>query len=374
VKLQKHIIFDGRFLAKNEPSGIRRDSEAFLEEFLKNEWSIQILGFRGMTETSELVARNSELLTRSSLFLETFKAAAFRMQVEIRDTNPSFFFQSQISPIKVKNQTVTLPRVIRVHDVFPITNPEWFTKKAVLNFKAGIYSLTERDTFIVNSKYTREKLLNVVAKRIDPGNIEIVPCKLPNFASTKPCSLCMICSGGVSIPQEYLLAVGTVEPRKNYSRLVEAWKNSRVQKQGIKLVIIGRIGWLSSETVRHIQNQTSTILLTNICDFQLNFMYHNAFAFISASVDEGFDIPISEARFHGLTILASDIPVHRENFENQNNIVWFKPLEVDSLTEAINTLDGAKKNTSIRIGEIDFSENFSLAIERISERLTQQKY
>ena len=113
-----------------------------------------------------------------------------------------------------------------------MTNPDWFTKKAVLNFKAGFYSLAERDTFIVNSSYTREKLLDVGANRINPDNIEIVPCKLPNFASTNPCNLCMICSGGVIIPQEYLLAVGTVEPRKNYSRLIEAWKNSKAQTKG----------------------------------------------------------------------------------------------------------------------------------------------
>lgn len=372
MKPQKHNIFDGRFLAKNEPSGIRRDSEAFLEEFFRNEWSIQILRFKGMSIAPELVALKSVLGTRSTLFTETLKAVTLHLKVQLRDANPSFFFQSQISPIKVKNETETLPRVIRVHDVFPVTNPEWFTKRAVLNFKAGIYSLAERDIFIVNSFYTREKLLDVCKKRIEPGNIEIVPCKLPNFASAKPCNRCMICSGGVVIPQEYLLAVGTVEPRKNYTRLVEAWKNSRVQNQGIKLLIIGRIGWLSSETVRHIRNQTDAMLLTNVCDFQLNYMYRNASAFISASVDEGFDIPMSEAMSHGLSILASDIPVHHENFKNHNNIVWFKPLEVDSITEAINTLDGAKRGASVRIDEIDFSGKFSLAIDRISERISQQ--
>ncbi len=373
MKPEKHNIFDGRFLAKNEPSGIRRDSEALLEEFFRNEWSVQILRFRGMSIAPEPVALKSVLDTRSTLFTETLKAIVLRLNVQIGDANPSFFFQSQISPIKVKNQIETLPRVIRVHDVFPLTNPQWFTKKAVLNFKAGMYSLAEKDTFLVNSIYTREKLVDVCGKKIDLGSIEVVPCKLPNFASAKPCSHCMICSGGVLIPQEYLLAVGTVEPRKNYNRLVEAWKNSRTQKQGIKLLIIGRIGWLSSETVRDIRSQTDAILLTNICDFQLNYMYQNAFAFISASVDEGFDIPMSEAISHGLSILASDIPVHHENLKNQSNIVWFKPLEVDSITEAINTLEGAKKSTSIRIDEIDFSGKFSSAINRISERISQQK-
>lgn len=372
MKPQKQNIFDGRFLARNEPSGIRRDSEALLGEFLKNEWSIQVLGFRGMSITSEHADLDSVLITRSSLFTETLKAVTFRLNIQITDSKPSFFFQSQISPIKIKNETETLPRVIRVHDVFPITNPDWFTKKAVLNFKAGFYSLAERDTFIVNSSYTREKLLDVGANRINPDNIEIVPCKLPNFASTNPCNLCMICSGGVIIPQEYLLAVGTVEPRKNYSRLIEAWKNSKAQTKGIRLVIIGRIGWLSTETVRHIRNQSNAILLTNICDFQLNIMYRKAYAFISASVDEGFDIPMSEAIFHELSILASDIPVHHENFANQNNIVWFKPLEVESMTEAINTLDGTKKSTSISINEMDFSEKFSLAIDRISEKISQE--
>ena len=101
-------------------------------------------------------------------------------------------------------------------------------------------------------------------------------------------------------------------------------------------------------------------------------MYRNAFAFISASVDEGFDIPMSEAIFHELSVLASDIPVHHENFANQNNIVWFNPLEVESMTEAINTLDGTKKSTSISINEMDFSEKFSLAIDRISEKISQE--
>jgi glycosyltransferase involved in cell wall biosynthesis len=112
------------------------------------------------------------------------------------------------------------------------------------------------------------------------------------------------------------LVVGTVEPRKNHSYVLDAFDQLWRQHPSVRLCIVGREGWDCQEIVnrvrKHAQLDSELFWFDNLNDSELQFCYENASALIAASHAEGFGLPIVEAQLHGLPVLASDIPVHRE--------------------------------------------------------------
>jgi glycosyltransferase involved in cell wall biosynthesis len=113
-----------------------------------------------------------------------------------------------------------------------------------------------------------------------------------------------------------LLAVGTVEPRKNYELLTSLWRLHGSTIPGInQMVIIGTPGWKS----KGIQIELSQLASQNLkwikscCDGALGYFYENSKCFVSTSMNEGFNLPALEARtIYGLPLLLSNIQVHHE--------------------------------------------------------------
>jgi len=112
------------------------------------------------------------------------------------------------------------------------------------------------------------------------------------------------------------LAVSTIEPRKNHSFLLDAFERLWLSGQRVRLVIVGRPGWLCEPIRRrileHRQYQHNLWLWEDLNDAELALAYARARAVVTASVAEGFGLPIVEALRHGKRVLASDIPAHRE--------------------------------------------------------------
>ncbi|MCS0496873.1 glycosyltransferase [Ancylobacter sp. MQZ15Z-1] len=112
--------------------------------------------------------------------------------------------------------------------------------------------------------------------------------------------------------KSYCLAVGTVEPRKNYQRLLKIVPELAIR--GWKLVIVGRSGW--GEDVAQLEDISSdpngpVIWYKDGEDKQLRWLYYHASCFISLSLAEGFNMPLAEAAAAGLPTVCSDIAIHR---------------------------------------------------------------
>jgi glycosyltransferase involved in cell wall biosynthesis len=116
---------------------------------------------------------------------------------------------------------------------------------------------------------------------------------------------------GMKNIDSFLLAVGTLEPRKNYSALINLFRCSA--PTGLKLVIVGRAGWGDIESsVRDAAAKSDCVLwLQNATDSNLHWLYSNCMAFISFSLVEGFNMPLVEAGCFGRPLLVSDIDIHR---------------------------------------------------------------
>ena len=113
-----------------------------------------------------------------------------------------------------------------------------------------------------------------------------------------------------------LVAVGTLEPRKDHATILDAFDRIWRQGEDAALVIVGKPGWnieaLAQRIGQHPENNKRLFWLKNISDGDLAHLMENSAALIQASLSEGFGLPIVEAGSKGVSLLLSDIPVFRE--------------------------------------------------------------
>ncbi|MDX6690813.1 MAG: hypothetical protein QOG15_2270 [Solirubrobacteraceae bacterium] len=119
--------------------------------------------------------------------------------------------------------------------------------------------------------------------------------------------------GSASLPdgvpaEGFVLAVGTLEPRKNLPRLVEAFRRLPGALQSAHpLVVTGRIGWEASETVASLDALGDRAVRTGfVPDAQLAALYRHCGVFAYPSLGEGFGLPVLEAMAAGAPVLTSD--------------------------------------------------------------------
>lgn len=138
------------------------------------------------------------------------------------------------------------------------------------------------------------------------------------------------------LPEDFLLAVGHFEPRKNYPRLIDALAVLRGRGDLKPLVIIGNDSGEKrrvEERIRHHGLHESVTLLSGLSDLEVRCAYQSCRAFVFPSTYEGFGIPILEAMAAGRPTVLSDIPVFREITENQGS--YFAPEDVGAMADAI---------------------------------------
>lgn len=241
------------------------------------------------------------------------------------------YFQGHLSGLGVPNDTKT--NFLRLHDIFPLSNPEWFTSRGRFIFSLAARNLPVNTVLLCNSFSTKRRVME--HELFSKFESVVLPCKISKSSNEIiECGTCDWCRQG-SPQVSYLLSVGTIEPRKNYSRLLEAWNLSRRHSHFEKLVVVGKSGWKTSGIQKSLKSEKN-VLWTSPCKVGLENIYKNAAGFISASLAEGFDIPSMEARTYGLESALSDIDVHREL--HPDNQIFFDPTSVKSISKAISFL------------------------------------
>jgi glycosyltransferase involved in cell wall biosynthesis len=141
----------------------------------------------------------------------------------------------------------------------------------------------------------------------------------------------------LGIQEEFLLFVGTVEPRKNLTALVRAFEEvQRVREQPLQLVIAGKEGWLVDDLFAGLKRspEAKNILFTGyLNDEDLCALYSSCALFVYPSLYEGFGLPPLEAMACGAPVIASRIPSIEEVVGPAARFV--SPESVTELTEAI---------------------------------------
>ncbi|MBX7054535.1 MAG: glycosyltransferase family 4 protein [Pyrinomonadaceae bacterium] len=153
----------------------------------------------------------------------------------------------------------------------------------------------------------------------------------------------------------YLLAVGTIQPRKNYIRLIRAFAEyKRKVKSSLKLVIVGQSGWLAEETIEFAkENEGIGVQLWGSASPQeLPALYRNSLALVFPALYEGFGIPAVEAMACGIPVIGSESGSLGEIIGNYG--LKFSPTSIESIVEcliALNEEPGLRDRLVIRSRE-----------------------
>lgn len=207
---------------------------------------------------------------------------------------------------------------VMVHDLFPLTAPEWCEDKTVGGFRRWFHRVAPNaDFFITNSEATRRSLHDFLAEH---PTIRAQPVRSASFRLGADLSRSAASTGdrtpSISALSGFVvLAVGTLEPRKNYEVLLDAMDKLSLA-QSVSLLIVGKVGWSCQGVVQRIAQHplrgTRIFHFDDADDGELLTAYRRADCLVCASWAEGFGLPVVEGLFHGLPVIASDIAVFRE--------------------------------------------------------------
>ncbi len=134
----------------------------------------------------------------------------------------------------------------------------------------------------------------------------------------------------------YMLSVGTVQPRKNYSRVIEALAEARGRGQDLHLAIAGGRGWLEEEMTRTIERTglaDHVHLLGFVDDQDLPALYNGAGMLMMPSLYEGFGLPLLEAMACGTPVITSNLSSLPEVAGDAALLV--DPYDVSAISDAI---------------------------------------
>lgn len=227
--------------------------------------------------------------------------------------------------------------VLTIHDLSQLIHPETHPQRSVRRARRRLPLMARTaDVIITPTETVRREVCEHL--KSTPDKVFAIPeaaraCFRPlEFAETEAVRRRLGVTG------EFLLTVGTLEPRKNLSILVSAFENviRERSQSNIQLVIAGGRGWLSDPLFAAIETSPvrDNILLTDyLHDEDLRALYASCRAFIYPSIYEGFGLPPLEAMACGAPVIASRIPSLEETVADA---VWlFDPGNDDELSQKI---------------------------------------
>ncbi|MDQ5823583.1 MAG: glycosyltransferase family 4 protein [Chloroflexota bacterium] len=215
------------------------------------------------------------------------------------------------SPDFVSPPHVTGKDVITVHDLSFMVVPECAEPKlAAFLGKTVPRAVRRADHIIAVSRQTHDDLVKLL--HVPPGRITVAYNGVderfaPGAGANKAHSL----RNQLGLPERFILHVGTIEPRKNLARLVEAYGLllERGDPGDVGLVLAGRRGWLYEPVLAAAQRVNAAggrvVLVDYVHDDDLPALYNMATVFAYPSLYEGFGLPAAEALACGVPTLVS---------------------------------------------------------------------
>jgi len=231
-----------------------------------------------------------------------------------------------------------VPTVLTIHDLIPQLLPEHHKplNRWYLNWTMPLYC-RRADHIIAVSEATRQDLL--ATYRLLPEKVTVIhEAASPRFRPQTESAHARV-RGMYGLPEEYLLYVGTIEPRKNLERLLEAWTPLHRSGECPPLVIVGKRGWLSDSFYAALEASPARedIILTGyVQDGDLPVIYSAATAFVWPSLYEGFGLPPLEAMACGTPVVCADASSMPEVVGDA--ALLFDPLDVEATRSTIRRL------------------------------------
>jgi glycosyltransferase involved in cell wall biosynthesis len=200
------------------------------------------------------------------------------------------------------------PLVVTVHDLAVLRHPEWFNRWTSTYSRLAVPRVVAAATRVIAvSEFTKRELVSLLD--VPAGKVTVVPNGVEDVFTPV----------GPRAEGDYVLAVGTLEPRKNLARIAQAVDG--------ELRVVGVRGWGG------VDPPPNVTWLGDVDDVELAALYRGARCLVYASLYEGFGIPVAEALACGCAIVTSRGSAMEEIAGD--DAIYVDPTSVESIRDGI---------------------------------------
>jgi glycosyltransferase involved in cell wall biosynthesis len=204
------------------------------------------------------------------------------------------------------------PVVVSIHDLSFEHLPQTFKRRSRTQLRLTVRHSARRAARIISlSEHGRRDIIETYG--ITAERVSAIPLAAPShFAPVQDNRELQRVRHNYGIDGDYILTVGSIQPRKNLARLVQAYASLRGNKSADKLpklVLVGKSGWLYDDTLRALKETgvADTVVLTGyVPQEDLPALYSGALCFVYPSYFEGFGLPPLEAMKCGAPVIVGN--------------------------------------------------------------------
>lgn len=286
-----------RVLSKPEPTGVSRYTYKLLSALTKRNDDVKYILF-GIESVPEELQSNkcpieigSTSPDHSGLRAHSWEQLTLPREISKHDLDV-FHTPAGQPPILSK-----VPQVTTIHDISPITHPEWFSRKYAFFYR----TLTPLAVRVSNqittvSNFARDEIESQYSSA-NEKTVSIYNGVEPPQEETKPVDQLK--------PGNFLISVGAASPRKNLKRLVQSYSMYRNEVDDpVPLALVGPTRDVLATT--NLPEVDGVRALGFVTDEELAWLYNNATALVYPSLYEGFGLPILESMSVGTPVITSN--------------------------------------------------------------------
>lgn len=328
------IAADARTMG-SRPSGVGMYLFDYLKELHKDQ-DIKLILFSDVAESEEMKYFQEQGVEVYCFGKKVYRSGSvftylrFIRRILLQCNADIFWQPNNLLPVRMKGFQGKV--VLTIHDLFPITMPQYFGKVYQIYFRYGMKrSAKNADAFLFDSEESRKDVLLYY----------------PSTAQ-KPMYISHVIIHGKtgSYPEDknYFLYVGNMEKRKGTDLLLDAFRIYRKQGGKRELFLVGKMREDDiQEKLESVQDETGAICYEGyVSNERKHILYSEMSCFVFPSRAEGFGMPPIEAMFYEKPILISDLPIFHEILGEDLNYVsqtGLKDEQILKLAEMLGKFD-----------------------------------
>ncbi len=259
----------------------------------------------------------------------------------IAHTKPHLIF----SPTHYSPFTVKIPKIVAVMDLSYIYFPQMFRPIDLIKLRyLGGWSIKRADHIMTISHHSKKKISEYYKLKLDKITVTY-----PG-GDTKAKAFDLALDKKAYLGEKYILFVGTIQPRKNISRLIQAFE--KLTEPDLKLLLVGKKGWQYGaifQTWEKSPMKDEIKFLDFVSDEELSALYKHAVCLVLPSLYEGFGIPVLEAMRQGCPVVVVNNTSLPEIAGDLG--IYVDPMSITSIAQGLRQAVQLDQNQRVKLSK-----------------------